>query len=112
MNKPTCETCPYWERLQAYLDLYGQEKGRCRGEPPQMTSSSYSTRGSSAEPSRVCSETGNDKPVTDAYADWCGLHPGAKEWAEQEWRRLKDQEFLKQAGVDIAGDREQRGETL
>lgn len=60
MDRPTCETCPFWNRH--HKDDLG---GQCRKDPPKLK------RGISNWPSTY-------------EAEWCGCHPDFSDWLHQE----------------------------
>lgn len=83
-QRPTCETCVYWERLD-------DEIGKCRKLSPRYTSAALG---------RWCDDTRDDKgmrhdhnctawPVT-FDCDWCGSHPDFPAWIEHNRRRTDD----------------------
>jgi hypothetical protein len=67
MNRPTCETCPYWESLDCNL-------GYCRRRAPRP----YSDLMSEHE-ERFAAEWPSSTPD-----DWCGEHPDFPEWIESQ----------------------------
>jgi hypothetical protein len=58
MDRPTCETCPYWREVE------GQQEGECRRHTP--------TIGERID--GIESMVNAEWPYTD-YFDWCGEHP-------------------------------------
>lgn len=79
MNRPTCETCPFWEQPK------DGSIGQCRKNAPLNAGTHYAIRVFAAWP-----ETGR--------ADWCGEHPQFADfkfqWRQAEIAKLDEQSLL------------------
>ena len=97
MDKPTCETCPYWLcRIPPNKDD-SDGVGYCRRSPPLVTSATLGRW-------RPCDESiygiHHDR-LTSAWphcdgADWCGEHPDFPAWIESQRkpRRVSKDEII------------------
>lgn len=73
MNKPTCETCPFWEKKTTPLDslplsMRGRARaaGRCRVHSPKK-----------------CGMCGSESWPVTGDVDFCGEHPDFKAYVDE-----------------------------
>ena len=68
MNRPTCETCVYWEKQL-------EESGFCRRRAPRHLICAYSD--DNGPPLEEMSDF-----TTTKYTEWCGEHQLFPKWIE------------------------------
>lgn len=73
MDRPTCETCRYWECVDARAEE-SETNGVCRRYPP--------ARIANPEYEEIASD--GFWPWTRGDADWCGEHATAAEAVQQQ----------------------------
>lgn len=75
MNRPTCETCPFWDKFS------DTGRGGCRRRSPQVDAAA-SERLENGPTSRHFGAQYGHWPTTGVAA-WCGEHPQFQAWIEQ-----------------------------